>query len=136
VVDKITTMAAIDSDLCGIFCAFYACLLLLISSVVVTLRDIDFRDPIPLRSITLRAPDWDLKIGRGTQSGFEGLKPARNNAWFDSRVMSRNHAVLRVDPTTRVGSSAPGLLQKLTRTRNCPSRTQTLCMAHTWLERD
>ncbi|KIY03310.1 uncharacterized protein Z520_01777 [Fonsecaea multimorphosa CBS 102226] len=66
-----------------------------------TLRELDFREPIPKRTLTLEAPDWEVRIGRGTGSRIEELTPAENNAWFDSRVLSRRHAVLRANPTTK-----------------------------------
>ncbi|KAJ9603832.1 hypothetical protein H2200_011353 [Cladophialophora chaetospira] len=69
--------------------------------VTVTLKDVNYRDPIPERTLVLEAPNWQVNIGRGTQSGYEDLTPAPNNAWFDSRVMSRSHAILRADPETK-----------------------------------
>ncbi|KIW89564.1 uncharacterized protein Z519_09720 [Cladophialophora bantiana CBS 173.52] len=69
--------------------------------LVVTLRDTDFREPIPERIITLEAPDWEIRIGRGTDSRVEELSPALNNAWFNSRVLSRQHAILRAHPITK-----------------------------------
>lgn len=68
----------------------------------VHLRDVENRDPIAERTITLTSPDWAVKIGRGSSSGDENLRPAKDNAWFDSRVMSRAHAVLQADPDTKV----------------------------------
>jgi hypothetical protein len=73
-------------------------------AVTVTLEDVDLREHIPKRTITLRAPDWQAHIGRGTQSGYGGITAAPDNTWFDSKVMSRSHAVLRADPTTKVRS--------------------------------
>ncbi|KEF63004.1 uncharacterized protein A1O9_00979 [Exophiala aquamarina CBS 119918] len=35
-------------------------------------------------------------------SGDGGLCPAKDNAWFDSRVMSRSHAIVRAEPHTRL----------------------------------
>ncbi len=70
--------------------------------VTVHLRDVDNRDPIAERSIVLSSPDWAVKIGRGSSSGDETLRPAEDNAWFDSRVMSRAHAVLQANPDTKV----------------------------------
>ncbi|KIW68917.1 hypothetical protein PV04_04829 [Phialophora macrospora] len=69
--------------------------------VTVTLEDVDLRELHPKRTITLRAPEWQVHIGRGTQSGYGGITAAPDNTWFDSKVMSRSHAVLRADPATR-----------------------------------
>ncbi|EXJ73831.1 uncharacterized protein A1O5_03593 [Cladophialophora psammophila CBS 110553] len=69
--------------------------------LMITLRDADFREPIPERIITLEAPDWEIRIGRGTDSRVEELSPALNNAWFNSRVLSRQHAILRAHPITK-----------------------------------
>ncbi|KAL2441979.1 hypothetical protein ABEF95_016984 [Exophiala dermatitidis] len=67
-------------------------------SATVVLRDVDHLDSIPERTITLEAPDWKVKVGRGSLSSADALRPTSKNAWFDSRVMSRNHAVLRANP--------------------------------------
>ncbi|EXJ60300.1 hypothetical protein A1O7_04452 [Cladophialophora yegresii CBS 114405] len=69
--------------------------------VTVTLEDVDLREPIPKRTVTLRGPAWHVNIGRGTQSGYGGITAAPDNTWFDSKVMSRNHAILRADPATK-----------------------------------
>ncbi|KIX00622.1 uncharacterized protein Z518_09687 [Rhinocladiella mackenziei CBS 650.93] len=66
-----------------------------------TLRDVDEHDSLPERTIILKSPDWEIKIGRGTLSGNENLHPAKENAWFDSRVMSRDHAILLANPCSR-----------------------------------
>ncbi|OAP65576.1 hypothetical protein AYL99_01548 [Fonsecaea erecta] len=70
-------------------------------SLTITLRELDSREPIPKRVITLEGPDWELRIGRGTESRIEELTPAENNAWFASRVLSRRHAILHANPTTK-----------------------------------
>ncbi|KAK5045236.1 hypothetical protein LTR84_009342 [Exophiala bonariae] len=67
----------------------------------ITIQDVEYIDSIAVRHIVLSEPDWSIKIGRGSSTGDDALRPAENNAWFDSRVMSRNHAVLRADPTTK-----------------------------------
>ncbi|KIW76407.1 hypothetical protein Z517_11153 [Fonsecaea pedrosoi CBS 271.37] len=69
--------------------------------LTITLRELDFHEPIPLRVITLGAPDWEIRIGRGSVSRVEEFAPAEDNAWFDSRVLSRRHAILRGNPTTK-----------------------------------
>jgi hypothetical protein len=49
------------------------------------------------RYLTLEAPSYSVRIGRGSRSGSKDLEPAENNAWFDSRVMSREHAILKAN---------------------------------------
>ena len=68
----------------------------------VTLKDVDNSDPIPRRTIVLKAPEWEIQVGRGTLNSELNLRPAEDNTYFDSRVMSRHHAILRADPLTRV----------------------------------
>jgi hypothetical protein len=72
------------------------------ATVSVELRVIDFEDPHPTRNFILRSPTYAIRIGRGSKSGNRELYPASHNAWFDSRVMSREHAVLKADPDDRV----------------------------------
>ncbi len=81
---------------------------LIISIVTVELREIinpatrGVCPSFPARTLTLKAPDWSVKIGRSTSSG-SGPRQAGDNAWYTSRVISRDHAELRADPRTRVG---------------------------------
>ena len=50
----------------------------------------------PYRDLELNATNnYSIRIGRGSRSGSKDLYPAENNAWFESRVMSREHAVLK-----------------------------------------
>ena len=53
------------------------------------------------RYLTLEAPSYSVHIGRGSRSGSKDLYPAENNAWFDSRVMSRDHAILKAQLGTK-----------------------------------
>lgn len=76
----------------------------------ITIRDVEGVDSITVRQIVLSQPNWSIKIGRGSLNGDESLRPAEDNAWFDSRVMSRNHAILRADPITRVSLHALALM--------------------------
>lgn len=58
-------------------------------------------DPHPVRKLVLKSPAYAVRIGRGSKSSNTELCPAGNNAWFDNRVMSREHAVLKADPDTQ-----------------------------------
>ncbi|GIJ99399.1 hypothetical protein Aspvir_001531 [Aspergillus viridinutans] len=63
---------------------------------VVTLYPLFQPDVLPFRSLTF-APDIEfVKIGRASKREAKGLVPAHHNALFESRVMSRDHAQLRV----------------------------------------
>ncbi|OQV02935.1 FHA domain-containing protein isoform 2 [Cladophialophora immunda] len=70
--------------------------------LTVTLEELDSHEPIPKRVVTLEAPDWEFRIGRGTGGRIEELTPAEDNAWFDSRVLSRRHAILRANPAIKL----------------------------------
>lgn len=62
-------------------------------------------DVLPFRSLTF-APDTEsVKIGRASKREAKGLVPAHHNALFESRVMSRDHAQLRVSFEKKVGVS-------------------------------
>ena len=54
------------------------------------------------RVLTLDIDETSIKVGRASKTLSKGLHAARENAWFDSPVMSRNHAELSFDPETRV----------------------------------
>jgi hypothetical protein len=64
-------------------------------------------DSYPSRRFNLEWPTYQIKVGRGSQSGEKELFPASNNAWFESRVMSRQHAILQADPVTKVQLKFP-----------------------------
>ncbi|KAK0739875.1 hypothetical protein B0T21DRAFT_347135 [Apiosordaria backusii] len=49
------------------------------------------------RQITLNASNNVIAIGRASKVSAKGFVPAPDNAWFDSAVMSREHAEIRVD---------------------------------------
>ncbi|KAL1998821.1 hypothetical protein VTN02DRAFT_5519 [Thermoascus thermophilus] len=67
-------------------------------TAVVTLRPVYFPDTLPFRSLTLSSDSDAVKIGRASKCESKNLVPARDNAWFDSRVMSRQHAKLWASP--------------------------------------
>lgn len=69
-------------------------------AVKIHLSDVSAQEPFPDRVLTLTAPEWSIKVGRGSQSEPD-LVPAPDNAWFASRVMSRHHAIIQADPTER-----------------------------------
>lgn len=60
--------------------------------MVVTLTPVYLPDTLPFRTLTLVEDGDCISVGRASKSESKQLIPAHNNAWFDSRVMSRNHA--------------------------------------------
>jgi hypothetical protein len=63
---------------------------------VVTLHPVYCPDTLPFRSLTFSSDDDTVAIGRSSKSQNKNLVPLHNNGWFESRVMSRQHAVLRI----------------------------------------
>jgi pSer/pThr/pTyr-binding forkhead associated (FHA) protein len=59
-----------------------------------------------------------IPIGRASKSVSKGLLGAADNAWFDSPVMSRNHAEIAFDAEERVCSSAEFLTSKADELQN------------------
>lgn len=64
--------------------------------VVLTLTPVYSPDSLPFRSLTFSSNDDTIPIGRASKSEIKNLVPEHDNGWFESRVMSRNHAVLSV----------------------------------------
>ncbi|KAJ5520339.1 hypothetical protein N7463_000792 [Penicillium fimorum] len=57
-----------------------------------------FDDTHPLRTLTLTDNDITVAIGRASKRETRKRTPAAENAWFESRVMSRDHAFLNIPP--------------------------------------
>jgi pSer/pThr/pTyr-binding forkhead associated (FHA) protein len=57
------------------------------------------------RVITLNPDRPTIPIGRASKSISKGLLGAVDNAWFDSPVMSRDHAEITVNTEDKVCSS-------------------------------
>ncbi|KAL4870308.1 hypothetical protein BDV12DRAFT_60010 [Aspergillus spectabilis] len=66
------------------------------TQAVVVLQSLDLADPLPHRSLTFGSELDRVNIGRASKRENKNLAPSRKNALFDSRVMSRTHAILRV----------------------------------------
>ncbi|OXV10090.1 hypothetical protein Egran_02148 [Elaphomyces granulatus] len=63
--------------------------------LILTLHPISSTDAFPYRKMTF-TPKFDtIPIGRASKSESKNLAPAEDNGWFESRIMSRNHAMLR-----------------------------------------
>ncbi|KAE8146512.1 hypothetical protein BDV25DRAFT_162331 [Aspergillus avenaceus] len=69
---------------------------------IVTLYPVNISDNLPYRSLTFTSKSDYVTVGRASKRERKNLLPKNHNALFDSRVMSRNHAKLRVCPDTRV----------------------------------
>lgn len=78
--------------------------LVLTDSVVITLQPINHHAG-PGRSIVLTPDRAAIPIGRASKTLSKNLIPASDNAWFDSRVMSRDHGVLTVSFDDKVRAS-------------------------------
>lgn len=55
------------------------------------------------RRFVLNASCQSISVGRASKTASKGLLAAADNAWFDSPVMSRKHAVMSFDPLKEVG---------------------------------
>lgn len=63
-----------------------------------------FDDTYPLRTLTITDNDKTVAIGRASKRETRKRSPATENAWFESRVMSRDHAYLNIPPDQNVSS--------------------------------
>lgn len=64
-----------------------------------------FEDIHPLRTLTITDNDKTVAIGRASKREARKRSPATENAWFESRVMSRDHASLNILPGQNVSSN-------------------------------
>ncbi|OQD76029.1 hypothetical protein PENDEC_c005G03227 [Penicillium decumbens] len=69
-------------------------------SVVLTPVNVDAELAL-VRSFTLSASEPSIEIGRCSKREVKNRIPAKDNAWFDTRVMSRDHAELSISLDTR-----------------------------------
>ncbi|KAL3476848.1 hypothetical protein BJX99DRAFT_227025 [Aspergillus californicus] len=65
---------------------------------VILLHTLNPTDDFPCRSLTCKSESSQIEIGRASRRENKNLGPSRHNALFESRVMSRTHAILRVSP--------------------------------------
>jgi pSer/pThr/pTyr-binding forkhead associated (FHA) protein len=72
------------------------------NAVIVSLIDLNGDREIPTRTIALSHKNNSVSIGRASKTVNKGILAAADNAWFDSPVMSRNHAKLKLDSNTKV----------------------------------
>lgn len=69
----------------------------------VTLTALNGDLSIAERNITLNSENDCIPIGRASKSITKGILGAIDNAWFDSPVMSRNHAEMELNNEDMVG---------------------------------
>ncbi|KAM0809340.1 hypothetical protein AB5N19_09683 [Seiridium cardinale] len=65
--------------------------------VKLTARDAGPQFVVPARNITLTKDRPTVRVGRASKQESKGFVAAEENAWFDSPVMSREHAELTAD---------------------------------------
>lgn len=70
---------------------------LFLATIVLTSSDASFS-----RNLTLDANNNVLPIGRASKRDQKGRTPAGDNGWFDSRVMSRDHAEIIFEEANKV----------------------------------
>lgn len=68
----------------------------------ITLKALCGEAPLPERTLTLHPHLRTIQIGRASKSPSKGLHAAADNAWFDSPVMSRNHAEISLNVESNV----------------------------------
>ncbi|EEH50339.2 uncharacterized protein PADG_06418 [Paracoccidioides brasiliensis Pb18] len=66
------------------------------SKFAVTLTLLNSKCSVGPRVLTLSSDTEKIVIGRSSKATNKKLVPAQNNAWFDSRVMSRTHATITI----------------------------------------
>lgn len=71
---------------------------------MVDLRASPGNTDISERRIVLSETSEPLIIGRSSKASAKGFIAGKDNAWFDSQVMSRRHAEILVGPKKEVGS--------------------------------
>ncbi|EEH03273.1 predicted protein [Histoplasma capsulatum G186AR] len=61
------------------------------------------KSPFEIRVLTLSSEQDKIVVGRSSKT-HANLHPSRENAWFDSPVMSRTHAIITACPGTKQAS--------------------------------
>lgn len=82
-------------------------------------RSLDSDIMFPERRIVLNADNKSVTIGRASKVSSKGYIAGVDNGWFDSAVMSRQHAKIVVDMDKKVcpagGSASPYLANSSSR---------------------
>lgn len=77
---------------------------MLCTVIIKLVADGNIKD-LPERTIVLTRNHDTLQIGRASKVATKGFVAAADNAWFDSPVMSRNHAEIFADFDDKVRST-------------------------------
>lgn len=76
-------------------------LLIIVSAAHITLIPLD--DSKEFTRVFAINPTTDhIKVGRASKNESKGFVAARNNAWFDSPIISRHHAQFKTSPASQV----------------------------------
>lgn len=78
------------------------------SIAVVTLFPVGEKEALPFRSLTFASANDTFSVGRASKREEKNMVPEHHNAYFDSRVMSRQHATLGVSADMKVSLSSQG----------------------------
>ncbi|OCK87434.1 uncharacterized protein K441DRAFT_356905 [Cenococcum geophilum 1.58] len=76
------------------------------SALEVTLRSIDSLDEFPERKILL-TPNSKISIGRASKNAYKNLRSSPSNAFIDSPVVSRDHAIISANSSCGVRDPTP-----------------------------
>ena len=69
-------------------------------SVQISFSDLEFAEDVGDRTIVLEHPHYEITVGRGNPSD-SAIAPKKDNLFFTSKVVSRNHAIISADPITK-----------------------------------
>ena len=66
----------------------------------------------PLRILKINPTIKYIYVGRASKNATKGLVADENNAWFDSPIMSRQHAKLCISSTHKVSTNPYYLMEE------------------------
>lgn len=78
-------------------------------AVTVVLKPINLGHNFP-RTFTLSADNPEFRIGRASKRDVKNRTAATDNGWFDSGVMSREHATFSICPEKKVAAPSQDTL--------------------------
>ena len=90
------------------------------SALEVTLRSIDSLDEFPERKILL-TPNSKISIGRASKNAYKNLRSSPSNAFIDSPVVSRDHAIISANSSCGVRDPTPHILHPTNLFRQIPT---------------
>lgn len=89
--------------------------LITLCTATITLTPLTIRsDPDDfVRILRINPSKTTIVVGRASKNVDKGLVAAKQNAWFDSPIMSRKHAVFSINPVTKVSNKIVTLNLKI-----------------------